>query len=70
MDFAYLLLKILIVIAVQQATVAYLIYVERKVAAFVQDRVEPNRGRAGQVLAVPVLELDDKVLIRLGREPL
>lgn len=43
MDFALLLLKILIVIAVQQATVAYLIYVERKVAAFVQDRVGPNR---------------------------
>ncbi len=43
MDFALLLLKILIVIAVQQGTVAYLIYVERKVAAFVQDRVGPNR---------------------------
>ena len=43
MDSALLLLKILLVIAVQQGTVAYLIYVERKVAAFVQNRVGPNR---------------------------
>jgi len=42
-DFAFLLLKILLVIAVQQGAVAYLIYVERKVAAFVQNRVGPNR---------------------------
>jgi NADH-quinone oxidoreductase subunit H len=37
------LIKILIVIGVQQAAVAYLIYLERKVAAFIQDRLGPNR---------------------------
>lgn len=42
---AYLptVLKILIVIGVQQAAVAYLIYLERKVSAFMQDRIGPNR---------------------------
>jgi NADH-quinone oxidoreductase subunit H len=42
---AYLptLMKIAIVIGVQQVAVAYLIYLERKVSAYLQDRVGPNR---------------------------
>lgn len=44
-------LKILIVVGVAQGTVAYLIYVERKVAAFSQDRIGPNR--AGGEFGVP-----------------
>src|SRR5262245_14738470 len=45
------LLKILIVVSVALGTVAYLIYVERKVAAYAQDRFGPNR--AGRELGVP-----------------
>jgi NADH-quinone oxidoreductase subunit H len=41
--FVGILLKILIVVGLTQLTVAYLIYVERKVAAFAQDRLGPNR---------------------------
>jgi NADH-quinone oxidoreductase subunit H len=36
-------IKILMVVGLTQGTVAYLIYVERKVAAFAQDRIGPNR---------------------------
>lgn len=39
-----ILLKILIVVAIAQGTVAYLILVERKVAAWAQDRIGPNRA--------------------------
>ena len=38
-----ILLKISIVVGVTQGTVAYLILVERKIAAFTQDRLGPNR---------------------------
>src|SRR3954452_9884299 len=38
-----ILLKILIVVGVTQGAVAYLILVERKIAAWAQDRVGPNR---------------------------
>lgn len=38
------LVKILIVVGVTQGTVAYLILVERKIAAWSQDRVGPNRA--------------------------
>ncbi len=38
-----ILLKILCVIGVIQATVSYLIYIERKVCAFMQERIGPNR---------------------------
>jgi NADH-quinone oxidoreductase subunit H len=37
------LLKILIVVGITQGAVAYLIWVERKVAAYTQDRIGPNR---------------------------
>ncbi len=46
-----ILLKIFIVINVILGAVAYLIYVERKVAAFAQDRIGPNR--AGREFGVP-----------------
>jgi NADH-quinone oxidoreductase subunit H len=39
-----ILFKILIVVGVSQGTVAYLILVERKIAAWAQDRVGPNRA--------------------------
>jgi NADH-quinone oxidoreductase subunit H len=44
-------LKIFIVINVILGAVAYLIYVERKVAAYAQDRLGPNR--AGREIGVP-----------------
>lgn len=43
MAWAITLFKILIVVGVLQGTVAYLIYLERKVAAYLQDRLGPNR---------------------------
>jgi len=45
------LLKIIIVATVMMGAVAYLIYVERKVAAFAQDRIGPNR--AGREFGIP-----------------
>lgn len=39
-----ILLKILIVVGITQGAVAYLILVERKVAAYSQDRIGPNRA--------------------------
>jgi NADH-quinone oxidoreductase subunit H len=46
-----ILLKMLIVIGVTEGAVAYLIYVERKVAAYAQDRIGPNR--AGREFGIP-----------------
>lgn len=46
-----ILIKVLIVVGLTQGAVAYLIYVERKVAAYAQDRIGPNR--AGRELGVP-----------------
>jgi len=46
-----IVLKILIVVGVTQGAVAYLILVERKVAAYAQDRIGPNR--AGSEFGVP-----------------
>ena len=43
--------KIVVVASVLMGAVAYLIYVERKVAAFAQDRIGPNR--AGGEFGVP-----------------
>jgi len=42
-DLIVVILKVLAVVLVLQGVVAYLIYVERKVCAFIQDRVGPNR---------------------------
>ncbi len=44
-------LKIVIVASVLMGAVAYLIYVERKIAAFAQDRIGPNR--AGGEFGIP-----------------
>src|SRR6266481_2734115 len=46
-----ILVKILIVVGVTQGSVAYLIWVERKVAAYAQDRIGPNR--AGREFGLP-----------------
>ena len=46
-----ILIKILIVVGVTQGTVAYLILVERKIAAYAQDRIGPNR--CGREVGVP-----------------
>jgi NADH-quinone oxidoreductase subunit H len=46
-----ILLKIIIVANVLMGAVAYLIYVERKVAAYAQDRIGPNR--AGREFGIP-----------------
>ncbi len=42
-DFGIILTKILAVVGISQGTVAYLILVERKIAAWAQDRLGPNR---------------------------
>lgn len=46
-----ILFKILVVVGITQGAVAYLILVERKVAAYAQDRIGPNR--AGREFGVP-----------------
>src|SRR3954452_4109824 len=46
-----ILVKILIVVGITQGAVAYLILVERKVAAYAQDRIGPNR--AGREFGLP-----------------
>ena len=46
-----ILIKIVIVVLLSQGAVAYLIYVERKVAAYAQDRIGPNR--AGREFGIP-----------------
>ena len=45
------LLKIVVVTNVLLGAVAYLIYVERKIAAYAQDRIGPNR--AGGEFGIP-----------------
>ncbi len=41
--FAIILIKILMVVGVSMGTVSYLILIERKIAAWAQDRLGPNR---------------------------
>ena len=67
MGFVLLLLKILIVLGVSQGTVAYLILIERKIAAWAQDRHGPNRvGPFG--LVQPVID-GAKLLLKEGVTP-
>jgi NADH-quinone oxidoreductase subunit H len=47
-----LLIKIVVVVLITQGTVAYLILVERKIAAYAQDRIGPNR--AGMEFGLPL----------------
>lgn len=53
-DLAGILLKILIVVGLTQGAVAYLILLERKIAAWSQDRVGPNRAGAEFALIRPL----------------
>src|SRR4051794_12718907 len=46
-----ILIKILLVVGISEGAVAYLILAERKVAAYAQDRIGPNR--AGRHLTLP-----------------
>ena len=46
-----IIVKIVVVVTIAMGTVAYLIYVERKVAAYAQDRIGPNR--AGREFGIP-----------------
>src|SRR6185437_15002596 len=41
-----ILIKILVVVGITQGAVAYMILLERKVAAYAQDRIGPNRAGA------------------------
>ena len=50
-SFVGILIKIGIVVGVTQGAVAYLILVERKIAAFAQDRIGPNR--CGREFGIP-----------------
>ncbi|HVY70983.1 MAG TPA: NADH-quinone oxidoreductase subunit NuoH [Verrucomicrobiae bacterium] len=56
-------IKILVVFGVVMTFVAYSVLVERKVSAFIQDRVGPNRTAPPFIAAIPVL---GPFLIRLG----
>jgi NADH-quinone oxidoreductase subunit H len=47
-----ILIKILLVVGITEGAVAYLIWVERKVAAYAQDRIGPNR--AGREFGIPL----------------
>ena len=56
-------IKIAIVVGVVQTMVAYAVLAERKISAWIQDRVGPNRAGPPFVRAIPVI---GPALIRLG----
>src|SRR3954469_18860415 len=51
LDLIGILIKILVVVGATQGAVAYLILVERRIAAFAQDRIGPNR--CGREFGIP-----------------
>src|SRR5580698_6191606 len=57
------LLKIAVLIVVVLTMVAYSVLAERKISAFIQDRVGPNRASIPWVAAIPVI---GPFLVRLG----
>src|ERR1700744_2414469 len=59
----YSAIKIAVVIGVLLTMVAYIVLVERKVSAFIQDRVGPNRVSLPLIGSIPVL---GPFLTRLG----
>ncbi len=60
---AYSMVKIVVVFAVVMTMVAYAVLVERKVSAFIQDRVGPNRAAPFFVRRIPVI---GPALVRMG----
>jgi NADH-quinone oxidoreductase subunit H len=60
---AFSILKIIVVFAVVMTMVAYAVLVERKVSAFIQDRVGPNRAAPFFARYIPVL---GPALVRWG----
>src|ERR1700692_2932753 len=57
------LVKIVVLVGVVLTMVAYSVLLERKVSAFIQDRVGPNRASIPWVAAIPVM---GPFLVRLG----
>jgi NADH-quinone oxidoreductase subunit H len=57
------LIKIIVLVGVVLTMVAYSVLIERKVSAFIQDRVGPNRTAIPWIAAIPVM---GPFLVRLG----
>src|SRR5882672_4656361 len=57
------LIKIIVLVVVVLTMVAYSVLAERKISAFIQDRVGPNRTAIPWIAAIPVL---GPFLVRLG----
>src|SRR5882724_10770834 len=59
----YSLIKIVVLVGVVLTMVAYSVLAERKISAFIQDRVGPNRTAVPWIAAIPVL---GPFLVRVG----